>query len=197
MEIIYQPIGSPEKAPTMTRVVGSWRELIEVHAASDLFPQMSDDEIAELARDIKENGLLQEITLFTSEQPEPEHPKQLQLLDGRKRLDATWRAETDTESRLKAVEDVLGRARIGWGDTNPYEYVVSLKHVRSDGRRTDNPADFRPLSRPVQRQVDVPFCGPAPFGDGKRGGRAVLQQAASPVRSTPGAEARRSQPALR
>ena len=35
----------------------SWRDILPVHEACDLFPLMSKDELQDLANDIKKNGL--------------------------------------------------------------------------------------------------------------------------------------------
>jgi len=51
------------------------------HPASALFPIMADDELAELAKDIKENGLVEAIVLHEG-----------LVLDGRNRLEACKRA---------------------------------------------------------------------------------------------------------
>lgn len=53
-------------------------EIIEVHPVADLFPMLADDELAELAEDIKQRGLLQPIVLDADGR----------VLDGRNRLAA-------------------------------------------------------------------------------------------------------------
>ena len=35
----------------------SWRDVIKVHPATDLFPMMSPDELKALGEDIRQNGL--------------------------------------------------------------------------------------------------------------------------------------------
>ena len=35
-----------------------WRDKYKVHPAADVFPMMSDEELAELGEDIKKNGLI-------------------------------------------------------------------------------------------------------------------------------------------
>jgi ParB-like nuclease domain len=66
-----------EAAPT------SWRATLPIHPAAELFPLMSPSELKELAEDIKANGLTSPIALWRAA-PDA----QLQLLDGRNRLDA-------------------------------------------------------------------------------------------------------------
>src|SRR4051794_25878741 len=60
-----------------------WRELIKVHPAADLFPMMSDAELAELAADIKKNGVRVPIELYYEADAAG-----CWVLDGRNRLDA-------------------------------------------------------------------------------------------------------------
>jgi hypothetical protein len=52
---------------------------LEIHPAADAFPMMSDDELAELADDIKENGLVHPLVLSADGK---------MLIDGRNRLKA-------------------------------------------------------------------------------------------------------------
>ena len=59
----------------------TWRDLIPVHPAADLFPLMSKDEQKELAKDIKKNGLRYPVILWDG-------PDGTCLLDGRNKLDA-------------------------------------------------------------------------------------------------------------
>src|SRR5262249_18903614 len=56
----------------------SWRDVIKVHSAADLFPLMPE---AELREDIKKNGLTSPIVFF-------KEGTSYSLLDGRNRLDA-------------------------------------------------------------------------------------------------------------
>src|SRR6516165_5463827 len=69
----------------------SWRDLIKVHPAADLFPMMPEAELRELGEDIKKSGLTSPIVLYLDPSlPINKHsdPKQYMLLDGRNRLDA-------------------------------------------------------------------------------------------------------------
>jgi hypothetical protein len=58
---------------------------IKVHPVAELFPMMSEEELDDLAADIKENGLLHPIVLDTEGV----------LIDGRNRLEACHRAEIE------------------------------------------------------------------------------------------------------
>jgi hypothetical protein len=59
----------------------SWRDVIKVHSAADLFPLMPEAELRELGEDIKKNGLTSPIVFF-------KEGTSYSLLDGRNRLDA-------------------------------------------------------------------------------------------------------------
>jgi len=61
----------------------SWRHVLPIHPAANLFPLMGSGEMSELTRDIKQKGgILSPVTLWL------ESGKAPQLLDGRNRLDA-------------------------------------------------------------------------------------------------------------
>ncbi|QOZ33656.1 hypothetical protein XH92_19940 [Bradyrhizobium sp. CCBAU 53421] len=62
----------------------SWRDHLPVHPAADLFPMLTDEELAALGEDIKRNGLASPIAVIV------EDNKAL-LIDGRNRLDAMER----------------------------------------------------------------------------------------------------------
>jgi len=66
-----------------TKQPKSWRDVIEVHPAADLFPEMTADEKLALPKDIKKNGLIAPVALWRADREGP-----LMLLDGRNRLDA-------------------------------------------------------------------------------------------------------------
>ena len=55
----------------------SWRDVLPIHPAAELFPLMSEPELRELGEDIQANGLQAPIVLYKGK-----------LLDGRNRLDA-------------------------------------------------------------------------------------------------------------
>src|SRR5438045_3942614 len=71
-----------------SRAWQSWRDRIEVHPATEMFPMLSGQELAALAKDIAENGLQQAVVLWTPERIGLNPPTQLRLLDGRNRLAA-------------------------------------------------------------------------------------------------------------
>jgi hypothetical protein len=59
----------------------SWRDVLKIHPAAELFPRMSDDELHALADDIKTHGLKVPVVLVKER-------GELSLLDGISRLDA-------------------------------------------------------------------------------------------------------------
>ncbi|SFP94806.1 ParB-like nuclease domain-containing protein [Bradyrhizobium sp. Ghvi] len=59
----------------------SWRDILPVHAAANLFPMLSEAELRELGEDIRKNGLQIPIALYKEQD-------RYVLLDGRNRLDA-------------------------------------------------------------------------------------------------------------
>ena len=65
-----------------------WRDYYSVHPAADVFPMMSDKELADLGEDIKKNGQTVPIYLWHP----PGQPDLTVLLDGRNRLEAMERA---------------------------------------------------------------------------------------------------------
>ena len=76
----------------------SWRDLIKVHPAADLFPMMSDAELCDLGEDIRVNGLKQPIAFYTearrgrgalgTKASWAQKALELPLIDGRNRLAA-------------------------------------------------------------------------------------------------------------
>jgi hypothetical protein len=79
----------------MTEQSKSWRDVIKVHPAADLFPMMTPDELKALAEDISKHDVLIPVTLWG--------PDAI-LLDGRNRLEALalagFSAVDETSRRL-------------------------------------------------------------------------------------------------
>jgi hypothetical protein len=73
---------------------------LEVHPVADLFPMLAEDELAELAADIKQRGLLQPVVL------DPEG----RVLDGRNRLAACEMAGVEPEFTTYEGDDPAGYA---------------------------------------------------------------------------------------
>jgi hypothetical protein len=69
--------------PSPKQTQASWRGVLPVHPAAELFPMMSRHELLELGNDIKKNGLKVPVILWS-----PNNGRDHYLLDGRNRLDA-------------------------------------------------------------------------------------------------------------
>jgi hypothetical protein len=118
----------------------SWRSVLPVHPAAELFPLMSLDELRELGVDIvKKNGLAAPIALWRRNPNEP-----LQLLDGRNRLDAielvTGRTVEVGAPSLMAG-DFLATDKVIVLDKSvePFAYVISAnihrRHLTAEQKR--------------------------------------------------------------
>jgi hypothetical protein len=126
---------SSPKQDDKTPAPQSWRELIKIHPAADLFPLMSKDELVVLGHDILENGLKTPIAMWAAGDNEA-HEK-FMLLDGRNRLDAMELAgwdtvEQDTEGAWKIKEHLGGSSHLALGGRGGspvvylYEYQAGL-----------------------------------------------------------------------
>src|SRR5262249_55719558 len=118
----------------------SWRDVLPVHPAAELFPLMSPDELRELGEDIKKRGLQIPILIRGDE-----------LLDGRNRLDAM---------ELVGVPFQLTKEDFGWDlKVGPDQYRVERLFDWSDPyagrhqRQHPPPADRRAEAR-ADRQAD-------------------------------------------
>jgi hypothetical protein len=77
----YDCAAGPTGAPTKK---ASWRNVLKIHPAADLFPLMSSDELKALGEDIKANGMKVPVVLRRAKDEDDE----FELVDGRNRLDA-------------------------------------------------------------------------------------------------------------
>jgi hypothetical protein len=107
----------------------SWRDVIKVHPAADLFPMMSADELKVLGEDIKRNGLTSRVAVID----DGGGPV---LLDGRNRLDAMELAgfEIVTEEVAK-----LACCQHHISGFDPFAYVISAnihrRHLTAEQKR--------------------------------------------------------------
>jgi hypothetical protein len=134
----------------------SWRKVLPVHPAAELFPLMSEAELRELGEDIKKNGLNSPIHLWTpGDFAEKDSP--VYLLDGRNRLDAmelvghqphVWLQESIRRfNRRFSTSELRTTFHYGsnrnrnspGGVTDPYDYVISAniqrRHLTAEQRR--------------------------------------------------------------
>ena len=122
----------------------SWRDVLPIHPACELFPPLSPEELRALGEDIKQHGLRSPITLY-QKRGDP-----LQLVDGRSRLDGIevagmmikitkdlkvfWYAD-DEDDKYPIDVDVHVLHR---GD-DPYEFVLSAnlhrRHLTAGQKR--------------------------------------------------------------
>src|SRR5262245_35836200 len=137
-------------AATAAKSKSSWRDVIKVHPAAELFPRMLPDELRALAEDIKKNEIRVPIILWSeSEKTEPA------LLDGRNRLDAAelagievFEVRRDKGGRidLHVPHRCLygsggGRSAIDGSSltADPYEFVLSAnihrRHLTAEKKR--------------------------------------------------------------
>src|SRR5687767_859149 len=72
---------SSNSQPTHETQTRSWRDVVRIHPAADLFPLLSREQLIELGEDIKKNGVQEPVRLIELDGDEL-------LLDGRNRLDA-------------------------------------------------------------------------------------------------------------
>lgn len=84
-------------------------EILQIHPLADLFPMLPDDELAELAEDIKANGLLHPIML--------DHAGEV-VVDGRNRLAACRLADVDP--RFERLQEGV----------EPADYIASVNLAR-------------------------------------------------------------------
>jgi hypothetical protein len=75
----------------------SWRDVLPLHPAAELWPPMTPDELRALGEDIKANGMQVPISIL--------HDNPSVLLDGRNRLDALEMVGLDVVALLQAAMD--------------------------------------------------------------------------------------------
>jgi hypothetical protein len=116
----------------------SWRDTLPIHPAAELFPRMSEAELAALGKDIRKHGLTSSIAVWS----DGKSPKQ--LLDGRSRLDAIeieiGPAIVGPPS-IMAGKDFLAVNKVIVLDrsVDPYAFVISAnihrRHLTAEQKR--------------------------------------------------------------
>jgi hypothetical protein len=113
-----------------TTTAPSWRDVIKVHPAANLFPPMSPDELKVLGEDIKKNGLTNLVSMIEGPDDEPI------LLDGCNRLNAMELVGLDIVLENVAV---LASCRKHGPGFDPYAYVISAnihrRHPTAEQKR--------------------------------------------------------------
>jgi hypothetical protein len=120
----------------------SWREILPVHPAAEMFPLMSEPELRELGEDIKKNGLRVSLALWRDDL------KKLSLLDGRNRLDAMelvgvpFRLERKKDDFSLTGPVLNGVPLLDVSpnkESDPYKFVLSAnihrRHLTADQKR--------------------------------------------------------------
>ncbi|GEM_PF-4565055 len=124
----------------------SWRDVLPIHPAAELFPMMSEAELRELGEDIMKNGLTSCIAIKATKR---RRGWTYALLDGRNRLDAmelvgipfnldlTDNGECFIEGIPRWICDSTSMA---WGVLgDPYAYVISAnlhrRHLTTEQKR--------------------------------------------------------------
>jgi hypothetical protein len=139
----------------------TWRDVLPVHPASDLFPMMGDDEINDLAADIEKHGLHERVVLWTDGDA-------VSLLDGRNRIAALEKLGQTIKlhrARRRPGSD-LGQPSLRADDypvgvvgyvEDPYEYVLSAnvhrRHLTPDQKRTIVAAVLKAQPEKSDRQI--------------------------------------------
>jgi len=111
----------------MTSKTKSWRDVLPIHPAAELFPRMSEAELRELGEDIRKYGLREGVALLDGK-----------LLDGRSRLDAM---------EMAGIKLVTNNGQPEWANiphknvqgVDPFTFVVSKnihrRHLSADHKR--------------------------------------------------------------
>jgi hypothetical protein len=109
----------------------SWRDVLKVHPAAELFPLMSRDELLALGEDIKKNGLRNRVAVIDVPDDKP------MLIDGRNRLDAAELVGLGIDLE-KVVWRPASCQKCGPG-FDPYAYVISAnihrRHLTAEQKR--------------------------------------------------------------
>jgi nucleotidyltransferase/DNA polymerase involved in DNA repair len=111
----------------------SWRDVLLIHPAAEIFPAMSKDELHALGEDIKKTGLISGPVIW-----EAEKDAQLFLLDGRSRLDAMEAVGIETVKDGWLAWNIQRKCLQARGG-DPYAFVLSAnihrRHLTSEQKR--------------------------------------------------------------
>ncbi len=142
----------------------TWRDLYRIHPAAELFPMMTDEELDDLAADIRKNGLAAPVMFWTDNreyaachEPQTETKDDdcpVYLLDGRNRMEAIERAgftlqnvptqtyptrRTIHAQAMRAVSDDIGSSWRWVAEVDPYTYVmasnIKRRHLTAKQKR--------------------------------------------------------------
>jgi ParB-like chromosome segregation protein Spo0J len=99
-----------------------WRDKYKVHPAADVFPMMSDDELAKLGEDIRANGLQSPLVFWWCENGK----RQRLLIDGRNRLEAMERAGIELPRTIGVRNGSHTVTAQNVIDGDPVSHIISL-----------------------------------------------------------------------
>src|SRR5262249_54465574 len=116
----------------LSKPIPSWRDVLPIHPAAEMFPLMSPDELRALGEDISKNKLRVQVTVVLPDRSQPRDRSRrsdaiwwgAELLDGRNRLDAAEMVGIQVVGEDgHLLSDIV---RFYWSDgIDPYAYVVS------------------------------------------------------------------------
>jgi hypothetical protein len=127
---------SPTKSNNPPTSPSSWRDVLPIHPAAELFPRMTPDELRALGEDILKNKLTTRPMLWRANPNAP-----LQLLDGISRLDAIEMVTGKPALALMAEDGLLASDKFLVLDRSedPFAYVVSAnlhrRHLTAEQKR--------------------------------------------------------------
>ena len=144
---------------TQEATTQSWRDVIAVHPAAEMFPRMAEAELRELAEDVRRNGMTSRIVVFAEDiwtSDDQYVSTKWSVLDGINRLDALELAGISFELEFYGSGWFIEIDGIGSGDLDdsfrrrrhdleivrdgdPYDFVISAnirrRHLTTDQRR--------------------------------------------------------------
>jgi hypothetical protein len=133
---------TPSNTASPAERAKSWRDVLPVHPAAELFPLMSPDELRELGEDIKKNGPASPPVLWAMA------GDRYALIDGRNRLDAMeavgiLHIDPETDDLVftspGGQQTLLPLETLGHCPLDPYDYVLSAnahrRHLTAEQKR--------------------------------------------------------------
>src|SRR5262245_13256590 len=113
----------------------SWRDILPIHPAAELFPPLSRAELKELAADIRANGIWIPILLWFDETQQ----QQCYLIDGRNRLDALELHGRQIVKDGDILWTKLGIPVQSVGGLDPWQVAISAnikrRHLTAEQKR--------------------------------------------------------------
>ena len=121
--------------------MSKWRNTYRVHPIADAYPMMSDEELNDLASDIKTHGLRKRLIFLRD-------GAGLVLLDGRNRAEALERAGIEI--------DTAKHCQISEGMTDPIAYIASANIHRRHLSKEDRARMLVAAARHLANDGEVP-----------------------------------------